>query len=343
MDNEDVNTSYISGKKITHDGEDILTTQQVAEILELSVQSVYRYLKNGEIKPIYQDKWKQDKSHLFRLSDVEALKLKIQRPQGKGVAEAAAVLNASNSTVIKYIKSGELKATMHKYKGRNTYFIQDQDLADFKERKQGEGLSTLGKSRSFAKDKIHYLFQPFVNGVDVARVIAVSPPIELIWDNKTYTLDQIREMGFTPFYKINIKKTIINKQNKIVFEVPVNYENLNSIAFKSIDMLIQIFGVTNIKFEFDEKYIKVIVYETFIELDQGYISNNEELFSFLKKHISQGALILRHNGYIFDSELNSITFPISKELKESLKNRADKLGISLKQHVQNIVLASLDR
>ncbi|WP_158595152.1 helix-turn-helix domain-containing protein [Oceanobacillus piezotolerans] len=66
--------------------QELLSTKEVAERLGLTVTTIYQYVKNKKLVPVYED-WTVDETMLFYESDVE--KLENQRPTGYTTSEVA--------------------------------------------------------------------------------------------------------------------------------------------------------------------------------------------------------------------------------------------------------------
>lgn len=52
----------------------IIKTSEAAEILQVKVSTVHKYVKEGKLKPVYEDDWQIDTTKLFYEDDILDLK-----------------------------------------------------------------------------------------------------------------------------------------------------------------------------------------------------------------------------------------------------------------------------
>src|SRR5690606_27247431 len=104
---------------------ELLSTKEVAKKLGVTVTTVYNYVKNKKLTPVYDD-WTVDETMLFYESDVE--RLLNQRPIGYTTSQVAKRLGVHQTTISKQIKEGKIPAEKIRYRGRMTYFVQEETL-----------------------------------------------------------------------------------------------------------------------------------------------------------------------------------------------------------------------
>lgn len=80
---------FINGEKVMRENQkEMVTTKEAATILNVKPSTIHKYVREGKIKPVYEENWQIDATKLFYLEDVERLKNKNKKP-GITTGEAA--------------------------------------------------------------------------------------------------------------------------------------------------------------------------------------------------------------------------------------------------------------
>lgn len=307
--------------------EKLLSTKEVAERLGLTVTTIYQYVKNQKLKPVYDD-WQVDETMLFYLSDVQ--RLENQRPGGFTTAQVADELGIHQTTVSKQIKEGKIKADKVKYKGRMTYFVSNDVLEELK---MNYNNNRSNKDYFYQKKWNYYLFQSFTNvkNNDFGRVEKVTKDSgHIITDNgEQIKFDQLKEKGFYPREKyVNIKT--INKPGDISFQFKLP-NSLHSPVYEVIELLYRNLSYKNMKLFIEDDYINIQVKPVLLKL------SNDVTYALLQDHVVKGKVTERHNGILLDSCLESILIHMNKEQKRRLKHESKRKGITVDQLIVSII------
>lgn len=309
----------------------IIKTSEAANILQVKVSTIHKYVKEGKLKPLYEDDWQIDTTKLFYEDDILNFKKTLIKP-GLTTGEAAELLGIHITTVSQYIHKGIIRAVRQHYKGRELYFIEPAEL----ERVKSElSLQKRENQKSFI-DRDHNIawFQSFQNEDtgEFGRILLndENEPLLLTNQNRQITYDDIKRLGFRPLYKLADSK-YINKKGYALFQFPYD-KNLGSPAFKLFDLFYKLAGPKNMK-------VNVINQNIIVEIKPVLLPVIEDktLINTLKSNLQNGDIHLRHNGIYIDSEVETITFSLPAELKQYIKNDAEKLKMTMEEFVLEIV------
>lgn len=312
----------------------ILTTKQVAEMLDLSIATIYKYIKEKRLRPIYEDSWHIDETHLFKKEDVETLKEKLEKP-GLTTGEVAKQLQVHPTTVAAYIKKGELKATKQLYKGRNLYFISEDEVANFK--KEHPKQQKRRKKEFYSKSTRLYLFQTVKNKqtFELGRIMKLSTGNGEIWteSGEIIACDHMQQHDFFVVENF-LEKDYITKRGYVIFRFPLP-KHIASPIFSLIESFYRELSYRNIRVTKREQHIQLEVKPCFIkELKED--SHPYEI-NVLQKHIIKGSVIKRHNGLLLESDMEVLTINLSSSLKNRLKNLAKHQDLTMEEYVRKLI------
>lgn len=304
---------------------ELLSTKEVAKKLGVTVTTVYNYVKNKKLTPVYDD-WTVDETMLFYESDVE--RLLNQRPIGYTTSQVAKRLGVHQTTISKQIKEGKIPAEKIRYRGRMTYFVQEETLKKLEQKY----LSDKEKSFFYHPKWGYYLFQSFVNEhtKEKARVIELNKDSGfLITDSgKKVAFEHVKEQGFIPLEYFPEKK-FINKPGYVHFrfEIPAS---LHSSIYEVIELFYRSVGHKNMKVYVSDGFID-------IHIKPFLLHKNEEYFVLLEEHLISGSVKQRHNGILLDSGMERITIYPTTAQKKKIKTLADKQNMTLNEFILKIV------
>lgn len=318
--------------------EKYLTTKEAAEELNVSVPTIYKYVKEKKLRPVYEDKWQIDETLLFKQEDVEEVKESFTKP-GLTTGEVAKDVGVHPTTVASYINQGLLKATKQPYMGRELYFIKEEDLESFKEHNNFQ--KNREKKQFFTKDKKYYLFQRLHNKEEsiLGRIMDLDGEKGkvLTEEGRAFLLSNMEDEGFSRVETFKERK-YITKRGYAYFQFNLP-NHISSPIFDLIELFYRKIGNKNMRLSINEGIIELEVKP--ILLSGIAESTNPHEVQILKDHIKKGTVSVRHNGVLIDSEIDSLVVPIPSKLKEELKNVADKQGITLEKYVIGLLQESM--
>jgi DNA-binding transcriptional MerR regulator len=316
---------------------DLLTTEQAAKELGVKPESIYRYIREGKLRPVYEDKWQIDTSKLFYKEDIDSLKKAFEKP-GLTTNDVAKRLGVSVQTVNYYIQKGILPATKKEYKGRLRYFVKDEDLNGLEDKLD----KSKNKKSFFFKDYGAYLFQLYKNRNtgELARIIEIdNERITAVNESgRTLSLDELLKEGYLPVYNLNLQKKPINKKGfaKFLFKQP---SNISSPVYEVIEWFYRIIGPNNMRLtkkgEQIQLFVKPVLLPLFKEIHQVEIS-------LLVNHIKEGTVHIRHNGVYVDTNLEPVYLYIPKNIKEKIREEAEKKDMTIEEYAVKALLKGLE-
>ncbi|HEY4601677.1 MAG TPA: helix-turn-helix domain-containing protein [Cerasibacillus sp.] len=311
----------------------LLTTKEVAEYLNLSVQTIYKYIREKRLIPVYEDSWQIDETHLFKKEDVEALKAALTKP-GFTTGEVAKQLQVHPTTVTSYIKRGELIAEKKPYKGRELYFITEEALAAFKEKHPMQ--RKRDKKNFYSKETNLYLYQKVIhkNQGNIGRIMELNGDEGKVWteQGEIFPLEELYGRGFTA--KEIKERPYMTKRGYVTFyfKKPIH---IASPVFNVIELLYHKLSYRNIKLSHYDGLIKLEIKPCLLE-DIHEDTHAYEI-KLLEKHMKDGSIEQRHNGLLIDNDLEILTVHISGERKNKLKQLAQEQRLSLEQYVLKLI------
>lgn len=310
-----------------------ITTKEVADLLNVSAQTIYRYVKEGKLTPLFDHKWRMTKTKIFSPEDVEQLRISLEKP-GLTTTEAAEKLGVQPSTINKYIKENVLKADKKLYRGRSIYFLDEEHFNSFAEhynRKKSEK-----SNRDFySKETGFYLFQSFVTegSPHKARIMKLDDHnielnIEIGGNTTTFSLEESQKEGYKPVEQFQ-EKPYSTKKGEVVFEFS-KPKTINSPIYEVIELLYRQVGWKNIRINENSFMIKVKVKPCTLEASKDYLD-------LLQTHIIEGEIFESIDGIILDSPVSPVTIFVTKEEKEHIKRKAEEQGLTQEEYVTKIV------
>ncbi|MBU8772005.1 helix-turn-helix domain-containing protein [Cytobacillus oceanisediminis] len=307
---------------------EMITTNEAAEVLKVKPSTIHKYVKQGELKPVYEDNWHIDNTKLFYKEDVEELKKKKGKP-GITTGEASKLLGLHTATIFQYIQQGLLVAEKKLYKGREFYFITPEELERFKsfyeEQKRNEGKDFYYKDTNYA------WYQEFLSpeGKDSNFLLLNKElqPYLQTQNGEQIPYEEIAKAGYKPVKKI---QDIGYKTQKgfAKFEFTECHE-----FYKAMGVLYSNLGPKNIKV-FLNKENKITVEVKPILIKEDIPAN---IFSILEESIIEGDISRRLEGVYIDSDLEVLAIAIPSKLKKKIREDAAKSKITIEELVISIL------
>jgi transposase len=311
-----------------------LTTKEVAAELERSVATIYKYVQSKKLTPVYQDKWQIDSSLLFHPDDVEKLKGELSKP-GLSVRDLAKKLDVYPSTINTYIQKGTLAAEKKLYRGKEQYFITEDEfnrfLLTYKQKKSHE------RKNFYSKTYDVYLFQSFMNEQgEKARIMELEGDTGIAFTTagEVFPIEQLKSEGYKPTYTIE-ESRYITKKGYAFFRFP-NSKYIEAPMYEIIESFFRHLSYKNVRLAIVNNQIE-------LHVKPAKLNNLEkEQIELLQKSIVEGTVFVRHDGVYIDSEDESITIHISKSLKTELKNMAEQEELTLDELGAQLIKLGLE-
>ncbi|WP_182102493.1 helix-turn-helix domain-containing protein [Niallia taxi] len=301
---------------MTQDQEEVIyedvTTKELAELADITEQTVYSLVKRGEITPVNKEDWTIDGTYYFDAATVNKVKEMYRKPglTNKDVAEE---LQVSLSTAQKLIKSREIPSFTAFYLGKNVSFVKVEDLKVFMESHQFER-----KTPIFHKGTNTFLFQSFVHSDtgEFARITEITNEgkISALTERGTVlSLETLLEKGYSPSVELTDKK-VNNKRGYCLFQF-VKPSQLQSPIYDVLELLFQQVGPNNLKVKVEETKIEVSVKPALLPLNK---EEHKTIIELLQHNCSEGKVSVRHKGVMVDSDLETIHTVIPSDLKKKV-------------------------
>lgn len=307
-----------------------LTTKQASSELGVVVSTIYKYVKEGHLKPVYDDKWQIDETLLFHPEDIKELQEKFHKP-GLTTGEAAKELGLHPTTVASYISKGILRASKSLYKGRELYFISKEEV----EKLQKSNLIKKNQlKKAFHTNDGYYLFQSLSNGEKFVRIMNIQGDEGTVVDDNgnEITLLESKIKGFEVKEKYRERKYITKKgYAKFIFPLPAG---IRSSVFNVIELFYQKLGHRNIKLEVDQGYIHLEVKPITLGISQA---THETEIALMEKHLVEGKIYQRVDKLLVDSDLEPIVIHVPTKLKEQIKRNSDTAKTTIEEYVLELV------
>jgi DNA-binding transcriptional MerR regulator len=311
-----------------------ISTEEASKLLGVTKHTIYRYEKEGKLSPIFKYTWHKEGSKFYYKEDVERLRQQ-EEVEGLKVKDVAERLHVSVSTVMKYIKEEKLIARKEQYKGKDTFFIEEEHFQEFQ--KKFEQPVTKRKEFVLKKGKEKYvLFQlfhhPQTNQKGRLIEMASSKGNILLEDERMVSLSDALKQGFVPVEQV-AKQAYNSKRGYVTFSFPKPLF-IYATVYKIMDLFYRHCGSENIRMEVKEKTIEVEVKPTYFPLSPMEI---EAEVQYLQQYVQEGQVIIRPNGLFLESDTETITFHVSKQEKAVIKQLCEQRGIGQEEFILSIL------
>lgn len=314
-----------------------ITTKEVAKILNISLATVYKYIKEEKIVPVNHHRYRHHKSLLFEKDEILSFSKHFQRPEGKTVSEIAKEIGVHSTSVSRYIHNGTIQANKVFYKGREQYFINEDQIENIKTLFSNQ----IEKVPLSTSDKQYYLYQLFSNPMtsEVGRITKIDGNEVNFLDsaNNYLNREQLERSGYRKIYDISNEK-YINKKGYVQFMLP-EMENIQDSHLKVFDLLYKEIGPQNMRIivEDGEHILEIKPCHLKISLEEY----NEEI-QWMMENTFNGTIDHEVPGSVLIlNELESITIYLPTAKKQKIKKQALKNGLTLEEHITKILLKKL--
>lgn len=296
---------------------EIVTTNEAVDLLGVSKQTIYNYVKAGKLKLVYED-WQIDGTMRFFLEDINQLKTQTVKPVGLTVLETANLLGVSKATIHQYIKAGKINSSKISFRGRQTLFIPDEEVEKLKIAHKNASR----KKTFFTKDLEFYLFGLYVipNSNEKARIIELNETNEIVAKTNMGELlnkEELISRGFKKAYELK-QANHSTKRGNIIFQFPIP-QSINAPIFGIIDSFYENIGHQNMNLFIESNTIKVEIKPIKLPYNDAQI---EQDFEILQNCLIDGKLSSRPGFIVFTSNQEQLTIFVKDSIKEKIKQIA---------------------
>ncbi|MGG0257157.1 DNA-binding protein [Bacillus toyonensis] len=279
-----------------------MTTNEVKEYLQISNYIFNNLMQQGRLTPINKDTWRIDGSFLFKKKEVEYLKEE-REIDGITLYQASKEFNVSMYQLEKWIQDRELVYILQKHRNRETKFVKKETVS-----KLTQQLDRHNTINTFSQKFGVVMFQKFINGNNLARIIAIPKRGEIMLIDEfgsQLTLSEAREIGYQPSYNLSNKPRSYH-QKFVKFRFPKT-DHLRSNTFYLIDLLLQYASPRNIKISEENGFYYFYIRQSLIELPLAF---QDEWVDHLIPYIIEGKIQKRLNNSVY-LDSSSITKPVT--------------------------------
>ncbi|PGM56161.1 helix-turn-helix domain-containing protein [Bacillus sp. AFS053548] len=319
-----------------HKMKEIVTTNEAVELLGVSKQTIYNYVKAGKLNLVYED-WQIDGTMRFYLEDLNQLKSQTVKPLGLTVLETANLLGVSKATIHQYIKNGKINACKVNFKGRLTVFIQEEEIENLKFSQKNASR----KKSFFTKDLEFYLFGLYEipNSNEKARIIELNENTEIVAKTNMGELlnkEELTSRGFRKAYDMK-KASHSTKRGMISFQFPIP-QSISAPIFGIIDSFYKHIGHQNMNLYIMNNSIKVEIKPIKLPYLDAKI---EQDFEILQNCLIDGKLSTRPGFIVFTSNQEQLTIFVKDSIKEKIKQIALEHHTGIEDITEKVLLMGL--
>jgi len=326
----------------------VYTTKEVIDYLsevwgeKPSINSIYYYVREGKLKPKYEDNWRIEGTMQFDKDVVEEFAKDYKRPDGYTLSEVSKIVGLHVTTLQKYIKDGSLDASKFDFKGKPTYFVSHESLTSLQDSDYVNKSKSKRKS-FFTRDKEFFLYQAFRNETtnDYGRIVQIENNIPILQTahGKKITGAAISDSGYIPIYKVKAFKRITKKiYASFHFDLP---DDIRIKEYRIFDFIYQFIGAENINIAQGLKKVTLKIKPLFVQMDKEQLDDYKDTFVLFESLINEGTVQVRHNGIYIGTDFESITINVQKSIKEQLRKLANDSNLSIEDYIKEKLLKQL--
>lgn len=295
-----------------------MTTQQVADYLGKSLSSIYKYVKDEKLIPVYDHpKWKMRRTKLFSRSQVEQLGKDLEKP-GMTTYEVAELLGVNYTTLKMFISEGHLAAEKTQYQGKEQYFIKNTDFDEFKESIVFKDYLMKKENKGFIGEGGKLLFQGFKqkNNGELARIMELGQDTSKVITESgdQFPIEELEKKGFEPLYSYN-DEPYSHKKGYVKFKFVKPY-SINSNIYKLIERLYFVSGHRNMKVLVDNDNIHIQLKPIFID------KIDESTVELLRDSLIEGNIHIEPDGVIIESDFEPLNIFVPSSIKKIIREKA---------------------
>jgi excisionase family DNA binding protein len=307
------------------------TTKQVAEVLNKSIPTIYKYIQDEKLIPV-EDFWRANRGKLFDKEAVDAFKQTLDGNSGMTISEAAVYLETTRSAVQTYLDEGLIPFDKKEWRNKDVTYIQKMDLDEFKETSQRRMQQDRIKQRIFYDRKKNYAFyQRFSSDkISEARLIRMKDQwaFLILPSGEHVSFNEgIYKFELTPDYPLTFGKRTGTPGYAKISALPLHY----SLTRHFIDLLYQQGSIANIYMDIQESHISIMLKElSFHDVSEG-------MAPFLESKLTEGQLITHQKQIKIESSETNLSLAVSNDIKNKIKEMADQQDTSMQEIASRII------
>lgn len=315
---------------------EVLTTNEAVDILGLSKQTIYNYVKNGKLKLVYDD-WQIDGTMKFYRDEINSLLSTTEKPTGITVLEAANLIGVSKATIHQYIKRGKLSSEKMTLRGRITSFIPSDEVLKLK----STLLSNQNRKTYYSKDLAFCLFGLYIkkDSNEKARIIELNESGDCLAKTNMGEFlkqEELLERGFYRAYELKPVKHS-TKRGNIVFQFPFP-QSINAPIFSLIDTFYQQIGIQNMNLYIEGNTIIAELKPIKLQYNAERL---EQDFEILQNCLQEGKLSSRPGLIVFTSNQEQLTTFVEDSLKSKIKQIALNHHLGIEEVTEKLLCLGL--
>ncbi|WP_088069010.1 helix-turn-helix domain-containing protein [Gottfriedia luciferensis] len=315
---------------------EIVTTNEVVELLGISKQTIYNYVKAGKLKLVYED-WQIDGTMKFYLKDINLLKSQNIKPDGLTVLETANLLGVSKASIHQYIRNGKVTSNKINFKGRLTVFIPTEEV----EKLKVSNKNNAKRKTFFTKNHEFILFGLYniPNSNEKARIVEIHDTGEIVAKTNMGELlnkEELLTKGFEKSYEVK-QTNHSTKRGSITFHFPFP-QSINAPIFGIIDEFYKQIGIQNMNLYLVGNTIKIELKPNKLPYHTDQI---EQDFEILQNCLIDGKLSSRPGYIVLSSNQEQLTTFVKDDIKEKIKNIAIENNTGIEDITEKLILIGL--
>lgn len=307
----------------------LIDIKEVEEKLNLSKFQVKKLINEEKLIPVNADSWRIDGKFLFDPQKVEVLKEEVYR-EGITLSQASNQFNVSLHYLKKLIEDKTLDYKEYMYRGRNTVFIDPEEVEI--------ALAYENHERIYSYSRKHHvaLFQKLVQGNTVARITAIKKrgDITVIDEfGNEFSLENASKMGYKLAYEL-VNQARSKHKGFVTFRFPYS-KDWRRDSFKDLDILLQHVSPSNILFEKEDTWLIVHVRHSLVEMN---VQDQQEFLGTLETYVIEGKISARMGGGVFfDSNSFTKSIMLSERQYQRIQDISAKEGLSMEEWISKAI------
>lgn len=312
------------------------TKAQVMELLSISENQVYEYVKKKKIRPL-PNPYKMRKESVYYREEVDQLAEKRKAlTTTYSVSDAAKRFGVSRQRIDYFIRANSLEIEYLQLDKAKRIRLPESTMAAIEQILENEKHNSpkYRKSTYFNEKANIALYQLFIDeeGNEYRAVVVGKQWGLLLPEDGTFIQyeDAIKSINLKKAYDIN--QPVLNESNYTVLMLPKNEQ----ITWTIYDYFLSVLGIHNISIRDHEQQIELQVKQGIIELTKHPLPTG--IYSEqLEKFVSAGEVIVTEHELFLAGKSHFLRTTISLESYKSLCAEADSEGKSLGELLDKIL------
>ncbi|MEK4297366.1 helix-turn-helix domain-containing protein [Paenibacillus sp. FSL R5-0914] len=315
-----------------------LNINQVAEELKVTLSTVYKLIDHPDplkkLEPVNPESYRGEGGYRFRKEDVERIK-PLYISKDLTTTQAAARIGRSKTFLQNLMRNGELSYYEAYFRGKNTFFIKEEDLLEYEQSKP----SNVKSNTLYDKKTGAFLFQPYLNKENgrIARIMEMEriSPMKI----KAKMIDEGGK-GISYEEAIATWKPLIQLERKesnsaygyACFNFPIP-TFLDSMIYTIIEQFYQHVGPANMRISKEEASLVVKVKKCVLKGISPL--TYPDFIDKLKLYIRSGEIISEGEDTVINTCFSPITFYLQESRKSLILKQASEKGMTIQEWLED--------